>query len=118
MKLSGDLQFKIGLTVVVLVGTGLALWYASRQLGKAGHAIADAADKALPYVNPADRNNLAYTGVNAVGAAITGDEGFSLGGAFYDFDQWVNRLISGTPPPPPAYEIAPDFGITNPGGGW
>lgn len=34
--------------------------------------------------NPASDKNLAYSGVNSVGAAITGDEAWSLGGAIYD----------------------------------
>jgi hypothetical protein len=91
---------------VVLVG--LAAWYAktkaSQLLGVAGQA--------LPYINPLDSNNLAYSGVSATGAAITGDKNWTLGGAFYDFDQMVNRLVFG--PPAPAYTIPPDFGVTNP----
>ncbi len=117
MKLSGDLQFKIGLTVVVLAGTGLALWYAKRQVGKAGAAVLDTAKAVIPYVNPADRNNVVYSGVNAVGGAVTGEAGWSVGGALYDFDQWVDKLIFGAPPPPPV-QLEPDFGIKDPGAGW
>jgi hypothetical protein len=35
-------------------------------------------------LNPASDKNLAYTGVNAVGAAVTGDKDFTLGGAVYE----------------------------------
>lgn len=35
-------------------------------------------------VNPASPDNLAYRGVNAVGARLTGDGSFSLGGWLYD----------------------------------
>lgn len=115
MKLSGDLQFKIGLTVVVLAGTGLALWYAKNKLTQVGGQALDAAKAAVPYVDPTDRRNLAYSGVNAVGSAITGDDSWSLGGALYDFDQMVDRMIFGVPEAPaPVLTIEKDFGIANP----
>jgi len=35
-------------------------------------------------LNPASTDNLAYRGVNGLGAAISGDRSFSLGSAIYD----------------------------------
>ncbi|MCM3565921.1 hypothetical protein [Hydrogenophaga intermedia] len=44
-------------------------------------------------VNPANPENLAYRGVNAVGGAITGQRDFSLG-------VWLYELFNPEPPPP------------------
>lgn len=82
MKLSGDMAVKLGLGVAVLGAVGLIMW-----------KIKSAAPAALAAVNPADPNNLANKGVNAVGGAIvtspTGpgknaDGSWSLGGFLYD----------------------------------
>jgi hypothetical protein len=35
--------------------------------------------------NPASDNNLIYRGVNGLGALVTGDDGWNLGGAIYDW---------------------------------
>lgn len=48
--------------------------FVKRQAGKAASAI-----------NPTNNNNVIARGVNDAGAAITGDEGFSIGGLFYDY---------------------------------
>jgi len=47
---------------------------------KAGEIATAAVDK----VNPASPDNFIYSGVNAVGASVTGDKGFSLGSWIYD----------------------------------
>ncbi len=44
----------------------------------------DGAGDAISAVNPVSRDNIFYRGVNAVGAVLSGDEGFTLGGAIYD----------------------------------
>lgn len=48
------------------------------QLVKRGAAAVGSA------VNPTNPDNVAAAGVNAVGAALSGDESFNLGGAIYD----------------------------------
>lgn len=87
---SGDMLVKVGLGVAVL-GLGV---YALYRIKNAATAAASAA---APYVNPADRRNLAYSGVNAVGSAITGQD-FSLGAKIYD---WLHPFenVTGTPTP-------------------
>lgn len=62
--------------IAIAVGAGVALvvvW----QLGKAGRAVGQAISEGA--VNPASPNNLAYRGVNSVGASLTGDRYFDLG---------------------------------------
>lgn len=63
---------------IALIGVGATLYFVfggrlKRGLQAAGEA-----------VNPTSDKNLAYRGVNAVGAAVTGDDSFSLGSWFYD----------------------------------
>jgi hypothetical protein len=64
----------VGVAGAVLLA---AAWYAKKQ-------ISAAADVVLPAINPLDPHNLAYSGVNAIGASLTGDENFTLGGSIYD----------------------------------
>ena len=87
---SGDFLVKAGL---VLAGAGLLAWLAYRNRN---------------LVNPLSRDNAAYSGVNAIGAALAtspdgagmnADGSWSLGGAIFD---WLNpgtaaavRAISG-----------------------
>lgn len=82
MKISGDLAVKLGLGVAVLGAVGLIMW-----------KLKSAVPAAVAAVNPADPNNLANRGVNAVGGAIvtspTGpgknaDGSWSLGGYLFD----------------------------------
>lgn len=81
---------KIGLGVAVLGVVAYGLY-------RFKNAATAAAAAALPYVNPADRNNLAYSGVNKVGAAITGQD-FSLGAKIYD---WLHPFEDVIGPPTP-----------------
>lgn len=46
--------------------------------------VVDAVQSAAAAVNPLDQDNVFYTGVNAVGAKVTGGE-FSLGAAIYEW---------------------------------
>jgi len=71
------------------VGVLAVLWW------KRG-AIADAAGAAL---NPASPDNLAYRGVNGIGAAVTGDDSWNLGGAVWEL---FNDGPDINAPPPPA----------------
>lgn len=57
----------IGLVILAV------LWYLKRQAG-------EAAD----LVNPTSQNNLAYSGVNSLGQAISGDDHWSLGTWLYE----------------------------------
>jgi hypothetical protein len=44
----------------------------------------DAAKEGVKYVNPASDQNAAYQGVNSIGAWLSGNNKFDLGGAAYD----------------------------------
>lgn len=54
-----------GLGLVVVIAAGWAARHAAGALGAA--------------VNPLDRENIFYSGANALGAAVSGDPEFSLG---------------------------------------
>lgn len=64
---------------VILFGAGAAVvllgvaYFVGRHLWNTG------------AIDPTSDKNVAYTGVNAVGAVLTGDKDFSLGSAIYDW---------------------------------
>jgi hypothetical protein len=76
-------------TDALIVG-GIALavlamgYYAKRQIGNALGAVGDAVAPVIPYINPADSQNVINQGVAWVGASMTGNAGWTLGGALYD----------------------------------
>lgn len=73
---------------------------------------------AVPYVNPADERNLANQAVSSIGAAITGDDSWSLGGQLAEwFDpatRAVNRMnrMRESPPAKSAYGQMPSYATT------
>lgn len=68
----------VAIAVAVLAGTAIVVY----GLWKAGGVVKKAVTEDL---NPASDKNLAYSAVNAVGGAITGDADWSLGSAIYDW---------------------------------
>lgn len=66
--------------VGIIVGGALLYWVATKVIDKAA-AGAKAVGRA---VNPTSDQNLAYRGVNGIGAAISGDSSWSLGSWLYD----------------------------------
>lgn len=80
--------------VLALVGVAAAayvIWKGSRLAAP----LVDAAGEALQAVNPTNRDNIFYSGVNSVGAAVSGDKDWSLGGWIYDITHpgeldWLN----------------------------
>jgi len=73
MKLDTDTKMIIGGGVLLV----LAAIYASKK-------IAGVVEDALPYVNPADSNNLVNQGVTGIGSWITDNPYWTLGGSIYD----------------------------------
>jgi len=73
IQLDGSAQTILALGGVALVFVLLA----ENRVKKAVEAAGDA-------VNPVDKDNIFHSGVNAVGAAVSGKEGWSLGGWVYD----------------------------------
>lgn len=104
--ISGDLAVKLGLGVV---GLGVA-WYVL-------HKLKSAAIAAAPLLNPTDPRNLAYSSVNAAGAALVtapdgagknADGSWTLGGFLYDVthpntSQQIKDMATGSPPPAVQY---------------
>ncbi len=75
----------------IAIAAGLAWLLFGDAIKRALAATADA-------VNPASDQNLAYRGVNAVGAAISGRDSFSLGSWVYDLFHEDANLASNPKP--------------------
>lgn len=71
----------LGLGAVVAVG-GYVIWKNGLP------ALGDA-------VNPVNDDNIFYQGTNAVGEALTGEEGFSLGSWLYDMTHDTDTITGG-----------------------
>lgn len=67
--------------ILVGIGVGLVALVAVFFAGKKALAVAATAANA---VNPLNHDNVIASGVNNLGATITGDTSFTLGGALYD----------------------------------
>lgn len=68
----------------IIVGGAVLYFISSRIFKGAGEAIGNVAKSVGTAINPVSDQNLAYRGVGAVGAAVTGDQYWTLGGAIYD----------------------------------
>lgn len=66
---AGGIAAIVALTA--LAGVGALLYVKRAQIG--------------PALDPTSDKNLAYSTVNAIGAAVTGDKSFSLGSRIYDW---------------------------------
>lgn len=78
---AGDVNPNLVLYGVIAVAAVYAIYNAKKAAG----AVADTAKQVITKdLNPASDQNLAYRGVNGLGAAITGDNSWSLGGWIYD----------------------------------
>lgn len=65
---------------MILVGGALLYWVANKVIDKAAGAAAAVGNA----VNPTSDQNLAYRGTNSVGAVLSGDPSWNLGGWIYD----------------------------------
>ncbi len=95
--------------VVIAAGLGVAAYFAYRSFGRVGQAVGkvgEAAGHVGQAVNPLNPDNVFSSTTNKIGAAISGDEGWSLGG-------WLFDLTHPTPAEPlPSLTTRPiDFGI-------
>lgn len=57
--------------------------------------------QAATTFNPASDQNFIYRGVNSIGAGLSGDQNWTLGGAAYDLNAWVERTYGINQPKPP-----------------
>ena len=104
--------------VAVVAVAGLALLWAKR--GAIGDAVSSAAAAVGDAINPASSSNLAYRGVNGIGAAATGDDSFNLGAWLFETMnpatvEAENIAIGKTTPAPAPAPYMPgawDFGDT------
>lgn len=83
---SGDMLVKVGVGLAVL---GLAAYLLHRAKNVIGET--------LPYINPVDRDNVAYTGVNAVGGSLVTDPagpGKNADGT-WSFGAWIYDVTHG-----------------------
>lgn len=73
-------------TILILAGGAvLVLWYTGY---KAKQTAASAAKTVGAAINPVSHDNIFNRGVNAVGAAISGDEHWTLGTQIY---KWLHE---------------------------
>lgn len=88
MNASGILNTKAAGYAAAAIVAALALYFVGRKVvGAAGDALEEVkvtAQRIGTAVNPTSDQNLAYRGVNAAGAAVSGDKSFSLGSWLYD----------------------------------
>lgn len=70
------LNSKVAVVGAVGVVGALGVWYAKNQAIKAAAVVGDA-------INPVNDNNIFASGVNAVGAKLSGNQHWSLGGWIY-----------------------------------
>jgi len=81
---------------LIVGGAALAIllvgWLAKRQVGAAIDSVVETVAPIVPYVNPADSNNVVYQANAWVGAQLTGDPNFTLGNWLYDETHDGNSL--------------------------
>jgi len=63
-----------------VVAVGYVAWKLSRVASQGAAVAAEAVQTAVASINPADERNLVNRGVSAAGAAVTGDQHWTLGG--------------------------------------
>ena len=100
--------------VVIAAGLGVAAYFAYRsfdQVGKAVGTVGTAVGNVGAAVNPLNPDNVFAGAVNKVGAAVSGNSGFSLGSWIYDLVHPTSTATSSTPAQP----IPMDWGT---GSGW
>ena len=80
-------NIKSGVYLVAIAAAGFVAWQAYKKASGAADGIKSAAATVGGWINPASDQNLAYQGLNAAGAAYTGDANWTAGGAIYDTEQ-------------------------------
>lgn len=76
-KLIKVLDSKVGMVIAIGAIGAVALYVADKKISAGASAVGSAID-------PTNNDNIFASGVNNVGAILTGDERFSLGGWIYD----------------------------------
>lgn len=76
-KLMQFANTKVGMVAALAVVGGVALYVAEKKGREAVGAIGNA-------INPVNNDNIFASGVDSVGAKLSGDKNFKLGGWIYD----------------------------------
>lgn len=74
---------------LMLAAAGAAAFVLWRTWRGAGNAVDTVASTVGGWVNPAADTNVVYSSINGVGAWLTGDVDYTLGGAIYDAGQAI-----------------------------
>jgi len=78
------------LYAAAIAGVGYLAWKLSRVATQGATAAAAAVQTAVASINPADERNLVNRGVSAAGAAVTGDQHWTLGG---QLAEWLSPSV-------------------------
>lgn len=100
MKLQG-IDFRGLAMLAAVAGVAYVAYRVTKAAPAAVDAVKQAATDAVQLVNPADSGNVVNRGVSAVGAAVSGDSTWSLGGWLAElFDpgtKAANAMINSPP---------------------
>ena len=77
------LDTKAGMVVAIGAVGAVALYFAEKKVREGAAAVGQS-------INPANSDNIFYSGVNYVGATLSGDEHWNLGG-------WIYNGVNGSP---------------------
>lgn len=80
-----------GAAIVGIVYVG---WKLTRVAGAAAQTASEVAATVADAVNPASETNIVNRGVSAVGAAVTGDDSWSLGGQLAEWFDPATRAAN------------------------
>jgi hypothetical protein len=95
----------------VVIAGALALAGMRRASTGAASAIGGALESAAVAFNPANPQNIVNQAVTAAGQAVTGESGWSLGGALYDWTHpFEGYQITGNPATLPWYAQPAGYG--------
>jgi hypothetical protein len=93
------------LYAAAIAAVGYVAWKVTKAASAGVTVATEAARSVVAAVNPADERNLINRGVSAAGAAVTGDESWSLGGQLAEWFDPATRAANESlraPAPAPA----------------
>lgn len=97
----------------VIVAGAIAFAGLRRASSGAGSALGGALESAAVAFNPANPGNIVNRAVTAAGQAVTGEDGWSLGGALYDWTHpFEGYQITGNPATLPAWAAPAGYGAS------
>jgi len=82
VKAKTILDSKSGMVVAGIAALAVVGYFAAKKTAAVAQAAASDVGNA---VNPVNQDNVFHAGTNAVGEAVTGEKGWTLGGQIYDW---------------------------------